>query len=286
MVATDGNDALNYIFPVSMGDAQQDVEDKLKVQRLNVGFSRAQETIWFVHSKPLDQYRGSIGQALHHYARVLDKAANKAQAEDTDQASPMEAKVLDWFYATSFYQENMATIEVFPQFEIGSYLRQLDATYEHPAWRVDFLVLIRTPKKLVQIVIEYDGFEHHFRKDAQVHVGNHERYLHEGDLERQLTLESYGYRFLRINRFNLGQDPVATMSARLMRLVDIAIGDQPVSASVERVQSQASGLADKTLRMCSRCRQIKEPTQFFDPDLGRGAGGYGRGCRSCKGIKG
>lgn len=286
MVATDGNDALNYIFPVSMGDAQQDVEDKLKVQRLNVGFSRAQETIWFVHSKPLDQYRGSIGQALHHYARVLDKAANKAQAEDTDQASPMEAKVLDWFYATSFYQENMATIEVFPQFEIGSYLRQLDATYEHPAWRVDFLVLIRTPKKLVQIVIEYDGFEHHFRKDAQVHVGNHERYLHEGDLERQLTLESYGYRFLRINRFNLGQDPVATMSARLMRLVDIAIGDQPVSASVERVQSQASGLADKTLRMCSRCRQIKEPTQFFDPDLGRGAGGYGRVCRSCKGIKG
>lgn len=285
MVATDGNDALNYIFPVNMNDAQQDVEEKLKVQRLNVGFSRAQEMIWIVHSKPLDQYRGSIGQALHHYAGVLDKAANQAQSEDTDQASPMEAKVLDWFYASPFYQANMAAVEVFPQFEIGSYLRQLDATYEHPAWRVDFLVLVRTPKKVVQIVIEYDGFEHHFRKGAQVHVGNHERYLHEADLERQLTLESYGYRFLRINRFNLGEDPVATMSARLGRLVEIAVGDHPVSASVERVQSQASGLADKSLKMCSRCRQIKEPAQFFDPELGRGAGGFGRICSQCKGYQ-
>ncbi len=284
MVATDGNDALNYIFPVSMADAQQAVEEKLKVQRLNVGFSRAQETIWIVHSKPLDQYRGSIGQALQHYAQVLDKAANQAHSNQTDQSSPMEAKVLDWFYATGFYQANMAEIEVLPQFEIGSYLRQLDATYEHPAWRVDFLILVRTLKKVVQIVIEYDGFEHHFRKGASVNEGNHQRYLLEADLERQLTLESYGYRFLRINRFNLGSDPIATMSDRLTRLVEIAVGEQPISSSVQRIQSQASGLADKSLKMCSRCRQIKEPGQFFDPELGRGAGGFGRVCMMCKTI--
>jgi hypothetical protein len=40
-------------------------------------------------------------------------------------------------------------------------------------------------------------------------------YLHEADVERRLTLESYGYRFLRLNRFNLGTDPVAKPSERL-----------------------------------------------------------------------
>jgi len=133
MVANPEHDALNYVFPVALTDAQQAVEEKLKVQRLNVGFSRAQEMVWFVHSKPLHEYRGSIGQALHHYANVLSNAAPLPEAQDVDPSSPMEAKVLDWLHKTAFYQENMDDIDVFAQFEVGTYLKQLDPTYQHPA---------------------------------------------------------------------------------------------------------------------------------------------------------
>ncbi|MVY58435.1 hypothetical protein GP911_23465, partial [Escherichia coli] len=78
MVATAGQDALNYIFPVSLSGAVDAVEDKLKVQRLNVGFSRAQEAIWFVHSMPVDAFRGAIGHALRYYASQLDRPAPNA----------------------------------------------------------------------------------------------------------------------------------------------------------------------------------------------------------------
>lgn len=197
----------------------------------------------------------------------------------------MEAKVLDWLHKTAFYQENMDDIDVFAQFEVGTYLKQLDPTYQHPAWRVDFLVTYQSPKGPIQIVIEYDGFEHHFQKGKHVHVGNHERYLHEADVERQLTLESYGYRFLRINRFNLGDDPISTLSERLYRLVEIAVGEQR-SEVVSHVQSQAAGLASKELKPCSRCGEIKEQAEYFDPTLKGGAGGYGRVCLPCKGANG
>jgi len=283
MVATREHDALNYIFPVTLDDAQQAVEEKLKVQRLNVGFSRAQEMIWIVHSKPISEFRGSIGQALNHYINVLENSKRLPSVEDTDQSSPMEAKVLGWFQHTPFYQENQDNIEVFAQFEVGPYLKQLDPTYEHPAWRVDFLVTYQSPKGPVQIVIEYDGFREHFAQGKHIHVGNHERYLHEADVERQLTLESYGYRFLRINRFNLGKDPVSTMSERLYQLVELAIG-KLASAAVDHVQAQAAGLASKELKACSRCGNIQEQSAFFDQALRDGAGGYGRICATCKGA--
>ena len=135
----------------------------------------------------------------------------------------------------------------------------------------------------MQIVIEYDGFREHFAQGKHVHVGNHERYLHEADVERQLTLESYGYRFLRINRFNLGKDPVSTMSERLYQLVELAIG-KLASAAVDHVQAQAAGLASKELKACSRCGNIQEQSAFFDQALRDGAGGYGRICATCKGA--
>lgn len=279
MVASPGMDALNYIFPVALDNAAESVEDKLKVQRLNVGFSRAQEMIWFVHSQPLEAFKGSIGQALAFYANALKR--REVTAAQVDPNSPMEVQVLDWLQKTPFLQAHGDAIEIIPQFPVGDYLRQLDPTYQHPAWRVDFLVTVQTDKGAVQIVIEYDGFQH-FVKGKQVHVGNHERYLVEADVERQLTLESYGYRFLRINRFNLGKDPVQTLSERLSRLMEVA-GAEPESAAVEQAVEQAMGLASRELKPCSRCGEIREQAQFFDPALKDGAGGYGRVCMSCKG---
>ena len=278
MVATKQHDALNYVFPVALADAQESVEEKLKVQRLNVGFSRAEELIWFVHSKPIDEFKGTIAKALQHYSNLLKKA--EVKPEQTDPNSPMERSVLDWLQKTAFYQEHRDDIEILPQFPIGDYLRQLDPTYQHPAWRVDFLVTFTTAKGVARIVIEYDGFEHHFQKGKQVNVGNHDRYLVEADVERQLTLESYGYRFLRVNRFNLGKDPIQTLSDRLTRMVGRLVDDR--RSSVDDMQEMAAGLASKEQKPCSRCAVIKPQEAFFDKSLKGGLGGYGRVCKNCK----
>ena len=279
MVATTKHDALNYVFPVELADAEEKVEEKLKMQRLNVGFSRAEELIWIVHSKPIDEFKGSIAKALQHYGNLLKKG--EVRGDRTDPNSPMERQVLDWLQKTPFYQAHRDEVEILPQFPIGDYLRQLDPTYQHPSWRVDFLVTFTAPKGIARIVIEYDGFEHHFAKGKHVDVGNHERYLVEPDIERQLTLESYGYRFLRINRFNLGRDPVQTLSDRLERLVERLFEDEPIG-SVAQMQEMASGLASKQMKPCSRCGAIKLQEAFFDRTLKGGEGGYGRVCMSCK----
>jgi AAA domain len=279
MVATRKQDLLNYIFPVELNNAEELVGEKLKMQRLNVGFSRAQEMVSFVLSKPLSEFKGSIGQALRHFENM--QRAHRAGADETDPLSPMEQKVLEWIYATPFYQLRLDSVEVLPQFPLGDYLRQLDSGYRHPAWRVDFLVSVDTGTSVIYIVIEYDGFEYHFKKGAPVDIGNHERYLNEMDVERQLTLESYGYRFLRLNRFNLGADPVVALSERLEQITASAARVDS-TGTVRVISEQAGALADKTARACERCGDIKPLALFFDKALGDGAGGTGRICMPCK----
>lgn len=281
MVATKDSDILNYIFPVALEDAQELVEQKLKFQRLNVGFSRAQEMIWFVHSKPIGDFKGSIGQALNHFNLILQ--SNKPTHEQTDIKSPMEKKVLDWLYASEFYQVHEDKIELLPQFPIGDYLRQLDSTYQHPSYKVDFLLTFNHEQGVVHIIIEYDGFEFHFKQGANVDAGNHERYLTESDVERQLTLESYGYKFLRINRFNIGKEPSQTISERLFRLVELHFKDN-TNVLVRNLQTQANSLIDKTARQCPKCLQIKQQEDFYDATLKGGEGSYGRNCMVCKTV--
>ena len=252
MVATREHDQLNYIFPIDLAVADQLVEEKLKLQRLNVAFSRAQEMIWFVTSKPVDEFKGSIARVMHHYKQQLSKP--DLHEAETDPKSPMERKVLDWLQKTAFYQQNAENIEIFCQFPIGDYLRQLDPTYQHPKWRSDFLLRYTLDRNVTNILIEYDGFEFHWASGREINVGNHERYLLPADVERQLTLESYGYRFLRINRFNMGRDPIRTLSDRLAKLVD-QLGQSDVApGTLQTVQAQAAGLTNGDMRLCTHCR--------------------------------
>ena len=106
----------------------------------------------------------------------------------------------------------------------------------------------------------------------------------EADIERQLTLESYGYRFLRINRFNLGSDPVQTLSDRLSGMVE-QLSDDGSIAEVKHMQTIAGGLVSKELKSCSKCGAIKPLNDFFDQALNNGQGTVGRVCVSCKKAK-
>jgi superfamily I DNA and/or RNA helicase len=281
LVASKHSDRLSWIFPVSLEQADADVQDKLRMQRLNVGFSRAQEKICFVVSKPIDEYRGSIGRVLNHYRGILT-AKGIATASQTDKASPMERQVLEWLKATRLFQLHGQSIELIAQFPVGDYLKQLDPTYVHPSWKADFLLSVPTKSgRPVQIIIEYDGFEFHFNDRENVHAGNYDQYMSHSDVERQKVLESYGYKFLRLNRFNIGHDPVLTLSNRIEKLVNTA--DVQVRAvSLDAISSTVEKLQNKTAKECGKCATVKDLQAFFDRSLAGGKGGYGRICLVCK----
>lgn len=210
MVATKEKDMLNWIFPVQFDGNK----DNVKAQRLNVGFSRAKECIHFVLSKPIEDFKGEIRNALIHYRNELELSKERIVGK-TDPNSPMESKVQDMFYATKFYKDNKDNIEFIPQFDLGKYLKQLDRNYNHPDYKVDFLLIYKDKK----IVIEYDGFKEHFTNLDEVNVSNYKYYMSADDIYRQKVLEGYGYRFLRINRFNIGNDPVSTLNERIENIV-------------------------------------------------------------------
>lgn len=214
MVATVGDDKHMYVFPASI-DLQSDQEEsRLRVQRLNVGFSRAKETIHFVLSKDIDQYWGEIRNVLSFYKNKLIEGA-KIKIGGTDPNSKMEEKIQQYFYETKFYLENRDEIELLPQFPLGEYLRQLDNRYKHPSYKVDFLLTYKKTK----IVIEYDGFNEHFVNAEGITMENFESYMREEDIYRQKVLEGYGYKFIRLNKFNIGDDPIESINNLLNEAV-------------------------------------------------------------------
>src|SRR5262249_34056005 len=151
----------------------------------NVGFSRAKECMHFVVSKPLAEFKGAVGEALRHFWNVREEAKRERSAAEVDQRSGREAAVLNWFYQTKLWNEESERLEIIPQFELGKYLKQLDANYSHPNYRVDFLLLYQPDGDRPRtVVIEYDGFREHFGEGIGVNASNFEKYYSEEDVYR------------------------------------------------------------------------------------------------------
>lgn len=219
MVASPEEDKHWTIFPVSMEESRKiGKEFGTREQRLNVGFSRAKETMHFVLSKPVNEYWGEVKTALLHYENVLNTTTYELGG--TDKNSPMEALVQNYFYQTEFYDKNKDSVELVPQFPLGDYLKSLDRNYSHPSYKVDFLLTFGKQK----IIVEYDGFEFgngtgHFLDRDEVNETNFESYLKPSDVYRQKVLEGYGYKFLRLNKFNLGKEPIKELDGLLANIV-------------------------------------------------------------------
>jgi very-short-patch-repair endonuclease len=222
MVATESDDKLNYVFITDLKNIDpDDDEGKIKAQRLNVGLSRAKECMHFVLSKPIDKYTGTAKEFLQHYQNTLIEAQKEPDSTSVDKNSMMEPLVLEWIKQTKFWEENKGNAELLPQFELGKYLKQLDPSYNHPNYRVDFLLVYHDEEGGEhKVIIEYDGFMEHFGDSADVvNKSNFEEYYSPEDVYRQHVLEGYGYRFIRINRFNLGENPIETLDSRIQEIV-------------------------------------------------------------------
>lgn len=221
MVVNPLKDNLNSIFIKSLENRDLEEDASIRVARLNVGFSRAKECMHFVLSKPITEYNDEIGNALKHFFYRYEEIKKGADVGSTDANSPMESKVLKWIRETNFYQNNVQKIELKAQFKAGEYLKQIDKYYTHPKYKTDFLLTYKADnKKYIQIIIEYDGFEHHFKNKENVNELNYQHYYKDDDIYREKVLEGYGYTFLRINRFNLGTNPVETLDSRFNKIIE------------------------------------------------------------------
>ncbi len=280
MVASRHSDRLWGVFIKDLSKVDIEEDGQIKAQRLNVGLSRAKERIHFVLSKPLEDYNGSIGEALRHYKNALEEAKKERDVTEVDAKSKMEPEVMNWFYQTKFWKKHKENIEFIPQFEIGKYLKQLDRTYMHPKYKVDFLLVYTDEQHLEhKIIIEYDGFREHFQDIDEVNEFNYEDYYSSNDVYRQKVLEGYGYKFLRINKFNSGEKPVETLDERINRLLKNRENTNPFLTNIHET---IEGLQNGNMKECPKCKEVKSLDDFADSSL---ITGYGRFCMECKGKR-
>lgn len=196
-----GSSSLKSIYPV-IGGAADDIR-KLKMQRLNVGFSRAKDTMVFVHSMPLNEYCDTrLGEALKHYAGLKTSAHDNFVSDESVFGSPAEKDLYALIVATDFYKKHRENIRLIAQFPIGEYIEERFHKYI-PKYRVDFLLTLSAKGKERSLIVEYDGVEYHTKNPEVVTAHNFSQEYIEYDIDRQLNLESYGYKFLRINKFTL-----------------------------------------------------------------------------------
>ena len=279
-VATPEKDRLSFVLPISMNKQDEEELDRnKKLQRMNVAFSRGKEKLVFVHSKPIsDFYAGK--EALNHYKSVLARAQEPPKSDSVDPNSEAEKRVLEWLQQTPVYSKHQPEIQT--QFEIGKYLSSLDQNYSHPMYRVDFLLRFNIDGKQRDIIVEYDGFEFHFSKTSEIDAGNWRHYLSENDVEREHILESYGYKTIRLNKFNIGKDPVYVIDELIEEVLEFYedAGDALIKKVLEDTEQAYQGLQDGSFKVCKKCNQNKPKSEFENPDT---MSGYGRFCLDCNG---
>ena len=196
-----GNADLGTIYPVNGGTA--DTIRSLKMQRLNVGFSRAKDTMVFVHSMPIDEYHKTrLGDALKFYKNLSDTTIDNYISDENIFGSPAEKDLYSTITQTEFYKNNIDKIKIVAQFPIGKYIEETFNRFI-PKYRVDFLLTLSDNGKEKSLILEYDGVEYHTKEPGVVNEHNFSQEYLDYDIERQLELESYGYKFLRLNKFML-----------------------------------------------------------------------------------
>ena len=130
------NANLSSIYPV-IGGVADDIRN-LRMQRLNVGFSRAKDKMVFVHSMDISEYKDTrLGDALGHYQELISQAQDHFIADTAIFDSPAEERLYSLLTQTDFFSEHKDNLKVIAQFEIGKYIREEFKRFI-PNYRVDF----------------------------------------------------------------------------------------------------------------------------------------------------
>jgi superfamily I DNA and/or RNA helicase len=276
MVAHKKRDKLSHLFPKDLTEVDIEEGGNKYAQRLNVGLSRVQECMYFVLSKSVDNFDGEIGNALRFFYNQVMLDEKLPSKKDLDPKSPMEIKVLEWFKKTNFYMENKTNVEMKAQFKMGSYLKQLEHDYNHPKFVADFLIIFKDKDKTKHAVVEYDGFKDHFEQLDDVNDLNFDQYYTEEHYEREKILESYGFTFIRLNKFNTADDPVKYFDKKLK---EVFIKKLNFNTIQDRIEKDVKNFNEANKKFCNRCQKLKPKADFRDKNLSTG---YGVHCNQCK----
>ncbi len=99
---------------------------------------------------------------------------------------------------------------------------------------------------------------------------------HEGSVGNcGALLESYGYKFVRINRFNVGENPISALNKRIADLVKAEPTENPL---LKNIHQTIEGLQQGDMKECPKCKQVRTLQQFKDSSLITGAGRF---CAYC-----
>jgi hypothetical protein len=136
------------------------------------------------------------------------------------------------------------------------------------------------------LIIEYDGFEFHFDRGVPARLINEttwRTYLTADDLEREKIVESFGVPMIRLNRFNLGKDPVAAIDRMIRERLDgLSNGSAPhevVTKAADEAKEVEEGLKAGEYKRCRKCDRDLPLGMFQDAGAKSGLSRY---CRDCK----
>ena len=112
-VASSNVDKLWTILPKQLNEQDEEELDRnLRMQRLNVAFSRGKEKLIFVHSKPVSDFSAGR-EVLNHYAQVIAKAKAVPSESSVDPNSGAEAKGIVVARAAGAGGAGTATVQPF-----------------------------------------------------------------------------------------------------------------------------------------------------------------------------
>ena len=110
-----------------------------------------------------------------------------------------------------------------------------------------------------------------------------EAYLKEEDVYRMHVLESYGYEFIRLHRFNTTTEPVQYINNRIEELINGSMIANSAGHDIDAIiRGQANGLFSGELKECQSCGNVIPISEFKDSTL---RSGIGRVCKNCKDKK-
>ena len=84
---------------------------------------------------------------------------------------------------------------------------------------------------------------------------------------------------LRINKFNIGSDPVSSIDTKLSTLFNQLKGDGGHNSEILKQSEMLKDVQDGKVKQCRKCNIFKDKKEFANSKLRTG---YGHHCKSCK----
>ena len=96
---------------------------------------------------------------------------------------------------------------------------------------------------------------------------------------KEKILESFGYKMIRLNRFNVGLDPVKYIDKMLAERLSDLISSNKQHDIINEINLESNELYEEVKKKCRKCEKYLS-LKFFEDNKTKQ--GYSRICKDCK----